>query len=134
VGIGCALLTLPLAIGVYFSPQLRSVYVFNFLVMFVSPMYIGPAMSTVNDLVPPQMRGTVSAIYLMLMSFIGLAMGPFTMGQISAALSAAGGDSATSLRAAVMWGHLMLGVALVLLVFACFTIRRERPLVPQQPQ
>jgi hypothetical protein len=80
------------------------------------------------------MRGTVSAIYLMLMSFIGLAMGPFTMGQISAALAAAGGDSATSLRAAVMWGHLMLGVALVLLVLACFTIRRERPLVPQQPQ
>jgi hypothetical protein len=33
-----------------------------------------------------------------------------------------------------MWGHLMLGVAVVLLVFACFTIRRERPLVPQRPQ
>jgi MFS family permease len=134
VGIGCILLTLPLAIGVYFSPRLGGAYVFNFLVMFVSPMYIGPAMSTVNDLVPPQMRGTVSAIYLMMMSFIGLAMGPFTMGQISAALAAAGGDSATSLRAGVMWGHLMLGVALVLLVAACFTIRRKRPLVAQRPQ
>jgi MFS family permease len=125
VGLACTVLTLPFALGVYFSPSLTMVYVFNALVMFVSPMYIGPAMSTVNDLVPPQMRGTVSAFYLLMMTFIGLAMGPFVMGQISSALNASGRDSAEALREAVMWGHGMLLVAFILIAIACMTIKRD---------
>lgn len=126
VGLACIVLTIPGAIGVYFSPSLPMVYVFNFYVMFVSPMYIGPATSTVNDLVPPHMRGTVSAIYLMLMTFIGLAMGPYTMGQISTVLAQGGMDVANALRQGVFWGYSMLGVAFILILIACFTIRRDQ--------
>jgi len=126
VGLFCIVMTLPFAAGVYFSPTLPMVYVFNFLVMFFSPMYIGPATSTVNDLVPPHMRGTVSAIYLMMMTFIGLAMGPFTMGQISTAYAKSGVAVGPALRMGVAWGYSMLVVAFVLIVIACFTIRRDK--------
>jgi MFS family permease len=126
VGLLCIVMTLPFAYGVYFSKSLSLVYFCNFFAMFFSPMYIGPAMSTVNDLVPPQMRGTVSAIYLMMMTFIGLAMGPFTMGQISTAYAKAGVAVGPALRLGVAWGYLMLAVAFVLIVAACFSIRRDK--------
>jgi MFS family permease len=126
VGLFCIVATLPFAAGVYFSSSLAVVYVCNFFAMFFSPMYIGPATSTVNDLVPPQMRGTVSAIYLMMMTFIGLAMGPFTMGQISTAYAKAGMAAGPALRLGVAWGYVMMLVAFLLIVAACFSIRRDK--------
>ncbi len=125
VGIFCIVATIPFAAGVYFAQSMAVVYICNFFAMFVSPMYIGPAMSTVNDLVAPHMRGTVSAIYLMLMTFIGLAMGPFTMGQISTAYAKTGMAVGPALRLGVAWGYLMTIVSLVLVVIACFTIRND---------
>jgi MFS family permease len=125
VGLLCIVMTLPFAYGVYFATELSVVYICNFFVMFFSPMYIGPATSTVNDLVPPQMRGTVSAVYLMMMTFIGLAMGPFTMGQISTAYAKAGMAVGPALRTGVAWGYTMLFVAAILIIAACFTIKRD---------
>ncbi len=125
VGLGCIVLQIPFAIGVYFSPSLGMVYIFNVFVMFFSPMYIGPATSTINDLVPPQMRGTVSAIYLMMMTFLGLAMGPYVMGQISTAIASTGVNPADALRSGVFWGHSMLAIAFIFITLACFSIRRD---------
>ena len=125
VGLFSILATLPFAAGVYFSPNLSAVYVFNFFAMFFSPMFIGPAYSTVNDLVPPHVRGTASAICLMMVTFIGLAMGPFMMGLISTAYAKRGMAVGPALRLGVAWGYLMLVVAFVLIVVACFTIRRD---------
>jgi MFS family permease len=110
---------------VYFSSSLSAVYVYNFFAMFFSPMFIGPAYSTVNDLVPPHMRGTASAICLMMVTFIGLAMGPFTIGLISTAYAKGGMAVAPALRLGVAWGHLLLIVAFVLIVIACYTIHRD---------
>jgi MFS family permease len=128
VGLFSIVMMLPFAYGVFFATDLKWVYVCNFFAMFFSPMYIGPATSTVNDLVPPHMRGTVSAIYLMMMTFIGLAMGPFVMGQISTAYAMSGVAVGPALRSGVAWGYLMLGVAAILIVIACFTIQRDKNL------
>jgi MFS family permease len=129
VGLVCSVAVIPFAAGVYFSPSLSAVYVFNFFAMFFSPMFIGPAYSTVNDLVPPHMRGTASAICLLMTTFIGLAMGPFTMGQISTAYAKSGMAVAPALRLGVAWGYLMMIVALVLIAVACYTIHRDAPRV-----
>ena len=125
VGLFSILASIPFAAGVYFSPNLSAVYVFNLFALFFSPMFIGPAYSTVNDLVPPHVRGTASAICLMMVTFIGLAMGPFTMGLISTAYAKRGMAVAPALRLGVAWGYLMLAVAFVLIVIACYTIRRD---------
>jgi hypothetical protein len=62
----------------------------------------------------------------MLMTFIGLAMGPYTMGQLSTAFAMTGMDPANALRTGVFWGYSMLGVAFVLITLACFTIRKDQ--------
>jgi multisubunit Na+/H+ antiporter MnhG subunit len=61
----------------------------------------------VQDLVPARLRGTASAAYLLVVTFIGLALGPYTIGRLSVAL----GD----LRAAMLWALLVNPVAALLL-------------------
>jgi hypothetical protein len=61
----------------------------------------------------------------MMVTFIGLAMGPFTMGLISTAYAKGGMAVGPALRLGVAWGYLMLIVAFVLIVIACFTIRGD---------
>jgi MFS family permease len=125
VGLFSIVASVPFAAGVYYSPSLSAVYVYNFFALFFSPMFIGPAYSTVNDLVPPHVRGTASAICLMMVTFIGLAMGPFTMGLISTAYAKHGMAVGPALRLGVTWGYLMLIVAFALTIIACYTIRRD---------
>jgi hypothetical protein len=61
----------------------------------------------------------------MMVTFIGLAMGPFTMGLVSTAYAKRGMAVGPALRLGVTWGYLMLIVAFVLIIIACFTIRRD---------
>ncbi len=61
-------------------------YALNFVVLFLSSMYIGPGISTVQDLMLPRMRATASAAYLLAITFIGLALGPYVIGRLSEAL------------------------------------------------
>ncbi|HZW73010.1 MAG TPA: hypothetical protein VFF43_05660, partial [Caldimonas sp.] len=62
----------------------------------VTALWAGPAVSTIQDLVLPRMRGTASAAYLLLVTIVGLAIGPYAIGRLSVAL----GD----LRVAMMIG------------------------------
>ncbi len=79
-------------------------YVCSFLFSVVSPMWLGPGAGTVNDLVMPRMRAMASAFYLLMVTFIGLALGPFTMGQLSDAFATAGMTPADALREGMLWG------------------------------
>ena len=60
--------------------------------------WIGPGASTVQDLVLPRMRGSASAAYLLVVTFIGLALGPYTVGRLSVGL----GDLRTALLCALI--------------------------------
>jgi multisubunit Na+/H+ antiporter MnhG subunit len=51
-----------------------------------SSLWIGPGASTVQDLIAPRVRATASAAYLLVVIFIGLALGPYTIGRLSVAL------------------------------------------------
>jgi hypothetical protein len=64
----------------------------------------------VQDLVLPRMRGSASAAYLLVVTFIGLAMGPYTIGRMSVAL----GD----LRAALLISLIANLLAAVLILVA----------------
>jgi MFS family permease len=97
------------------------VYVFNFLALaygLVFPLvlaqssWLGAGASTVQDLVLPRMRATASAAYLLLVTFVGLALGPYTVGRLSVAL----GD----LRGAMLLG---LSANLLALLFALLATR-----------
>ena len=68
-------------------------------------MWAGPAVSTIQDLVLPRMRATTSAAYLLMVTFVGLALGPYAIGRLSVALG--------SLRSAMLCGLCVNALALL---------------------
>lgn len=125
VGLASVLLSIPSALGLLLTNDVNLAYVCNFFFSVTSPMWIGPAASTVNDLVMPRMRAIVSAFYILMVTFIGLALGPYTIGFISDSIHAGGASSAEALRQAMLWGICMLGVAFLALLAACRYLKED---------
>lgn len=80
-----ALATAPFIVLVLNAPSLRVAYLCCLPVFFASAMWLGPGISTIQDLVLPRMRASASAFFLMLVTFIGLALGPYSIGRLSQA-------------------------------------------------
>ena len=127
VGMASVVLSVPLGIGLLTSTELLHAYIFNFLFALTSPMWIGPAASTINDLVLPRMRAIASAFYLLMVTFIGLALGPYTIGFLSDSFVASGSSSAEALRSAMLWGLSMYLVAFAALFMASRFVASEEP-------
>jgi MFS family permease len=92
-------------------------YVLNFPVSVGTSMWIGAGASTVQDLVLPRMRGLASAFYILIITFVGLALGPYTIGQLS--------DSLGDLALAMRLGLLANVAAAVLLLAASRHLTRD---------
>ena len=86
--------------------------------MFSAPAWIGAATSTVNDLVMPRMRATASAYYVLMNTFLGLALGPYLIGQLSDLNMKGGMETGAALQSAVTWGLLAFVVSAVFLLIA----------------
>ncbi len=114
------IVSLPAGVWFLYTDNLWIAYGCNFVFSIASPMWIGPAASTVNDLVMPRMRAVASAFYLLMVTFIGLALGPYTIGQVSDALFAAGMDSGDALRLGMLVG---LGAFLIAVTFVLLAMR-----------
>jgi MFS family permease len=127
VGMASIVLSVPLGIGLLVSDDLLWAYIFNFLFALTSPMWIGPAASTINDLVLPRMRAIASAFYLLMVTFIGLALGPYTIGFLSDTFVANGSTSAEALRSAMLWGLSMYLLAFIALYMASRFVASEEP-------
>ncbi len=65
-------------------------------------VWIGPIMSTVQQLVPPNMRATASAVFLFINNLIGIGLGTWAIGALSDALQAQLGED--SLRWSIVAG------------------------------
>jgi MFS family permease len=108
VGAACPILTLPLATWMLLTENPQIAFLLAFPVTLASSLWIGPGASTVQDLVLPRMRGSASAAYLLIVTFIGLALGPYTVGRLSVAL----GD----LRAAMLCALIAGAIGAILLL------------------
>lgn len=86
VGLANALLPIPFAIWLLFTDSTRLVYVLAFPVTLLTSLWIGPGATTVQDMVLPRMRAVASAAYLLVVTFVGLALGPYTIGRVSVAV------------------------------------------------
>jgi MFS family permease len=86
VGVCTALLPLPLVVWMLTTEHTWLAFALNVPLGVLASMWIGPGASTVQDLVPPQLRGLGSAAYLVVVTFIGLALGPWAIGRLSVAL------------------------------------------------
>jgi MFS family permease len=108
VAAACPILTLPLAVWMLVTEHPQLAFLLAFPVTLASSLWIGAGASTVQDLVLPRMRGSASAAYLLLVTFIGLALGPYTVGRLSVAL----GDLRMGMLSALIAG--VVGAILLL--------------------
>jgi MFS family permease len=110
VGIAAALLPLPLVVGMLSFDSIAVAFALAVIANAGVSLWIGPGASTVQDLIAPRLRATASAAYLLVITFIGLALGPYTIGRLSVAL----GD----LRTAMLVSLVANPIAVVLLLLA----------------
>lgn len=89
-------------------------YVMNFLAGLFSAAALGAAAATTQDLVLPRMRGTATASFFLATTLVGLAIGPYMVGQIS--------DLTGSMRIGVLSLIAVAPISLVLLIYAYRTL------------
>lgn len=118
VGWLTAALSVPSGLWMLHTDSRVLAYVLNFAFALVSPLWLGAGASAVNELVLPRLRAVASAFYLLLITFIGLALGPYTMGKLSDVFARSGADPGIALRDAMSLGLVMFGVSAAALALA----------------
>ncbi len=89
-------------------------YAMNFLAGLFAATALGAAAATTQDLVLPRMRGTATASFFLATTLVGLALGPYMVGQIS--------EMTGSMRAGVLSLIGVAPISLALLVYAYRTL------------
>jgi MFS family permease len=113
VGALNALLPWPLALGMLWSPSDRVAFLLCVALNATTSLWLGAGTSTVQDLVLPRMRARAAAAFLLVVTLLGLALGPYCVGRLSVALG--------GLRPAMAAG---LGAYVAALVFFGLAARR----------
>ena len=118
VGYFIVLGTVPTVLLLLYTDSLAMAFWANFLYHLPSACFAGIPPSTASDLVVPRMRAVVGAFYILLSTFIGLALGPYTIGKFSDLFAAGGMADADALRLAMAGSMVMFVVTVYCLVQA----------------
>lgn len=85
VGLVNAVLPIPCALAMLWAPSAGLALALSAPLYVVSALWLGPAASTVQDLVLPRLRAVASAGFLLTVTLVGLALGPYVAGRLSVA-------------------------------------------------
>ena len=88
--------------------------------------FYGPTFATVQELVPPQIRATVVAFYILVLNFVGLGFGITAGGIAIDAFAAAGVASPYTWTLLVFTGLSLLAIPLFFVAGRRFSADRER--------
>lgn len=110
--------TAPLVLWMVYTESLYMAFLLNFVHHLFSAAWPGIPPSTAADLVLPRMRAVAGAYYILINTMLGLALGPYMMGQLSDTFASTGMDSADSLRSAIACTLLIFIATIVLLTLA----------------
>lgn len=110
LGFVLCIVPIPLALWMLSVDAARLAYVINVPLTLFASMWIGAGASTVQDLVLPRMRAIASAFYILVITLVGFALGPYTIGLLS--------DLLDDLPAAMRWSMCANGLAAVFLLLA----------------
>jgi MFS family permease len=117
VGMIASCMPVPLAFAMLSTSNPALAYLFNFVLVFFASMWLGAGQAAVQELVLPRMRATASAAYLLVLTLIGLGLGPYTVGRLSVAT----GSLSTAMQCCLVAN----GLALLCLVLAARTLERD---------
>ena len=82
--------TAPLVLWMVYTDSLYMAFALNFAHHLFSAAWVGIPPSTAADLVLPRMRAVAGAYYILINTMLGLALGPYVMGQLSDSFASTG--------------------------------------------
>lgn len=85
----------------------------------------GPTIATINDLVLPRSRATATALFAMVSTFLGIALGPYATGYFSDSIAATGTEPGEALRLAMMWALVLPAAGMILVMAALPHLERD---------
>ena len=94
--------TVPFYVVAILSPNLTTTFFAMLVPTAMGLVWLGPVLSAIQHVVPPNMRATASAIFLFINNLIGIGVGTMAIGILSDGLQARFGDD--SLRYAILAG------------------------------
>jgi MFS transporter, Spinster family, sphingosine-1-phosphate transporter len=101
------LLAIPIAISAYWVENWWYALILIMTPTFLNSMYVGPAYSCAQGLVPLRARAMASAVLLFAQNLIGLGLGPLFFGMLSDGIKPTAGDESVRW---VLYGAALLGV------------------------
>ena len=127
VGFMVIAIAIPTGLGLLFTESLKMSYLYYSIFQIATPLWVGIAPTTVSDLVLPRMRGVTGAFYILMVSMLGLALGPYTIGKLSDIFYTNGYSEAVALKHALAWGLTALSITFVALIASCYYLPKEEP-------
>jgi hypothetical protein len=118
IGIITAVCTAPGLLWMLYTDSLVWAFILNFVYHIPAAMWVGIPSATATDLVMPRMRAVATAYFLLMNTFIGLALGPYLIGRVSDGFMQGGYADADALRLAIALALLIFLVSLIFLVLA----------------
>ena len=115
--------TVPFYIGAVLTHSLPLAFVLFLVPVALGLVWLGPVLSSIQHVVPPQMRATASAVFLFINNLIGIGLGSVALGALSDALSGRYGEN--SLRYAILAGTSFYLVAAVLFLLSAKRLERD---------
>jgi|TARA_B110000240_G_scaffold185941_1_gene222017 MFS family permease len=126
VCLGSVLLSAPSAVLMVVADDIAEIYRYLALFLLTSSACYGVGPMMINSLVMPRMRGLASAVYLIIITFLGVALGPYTIGFFSDLIAAGGADSGESLRQGILWGLTSMILSVIMLLIATTHLDRDK--------
>jgi predicted MFS family arabinose efflux permease len=116
-------LTVPFYVAAVMSPSLALAFLLFMVPTALGLMWLGPVLSAIQHIVPPQMRATASAVFLFVNNLIGIGLGSVALGALSDQLSVRYGED--SLRYAILAGTVFYLVAATLFLVSARRLERD---------
>jgi MFS family permease len=125
VMLAALLLTAPSIVLITQADSLKEAYIYVSFFILTSYSWYGVGPSVANGLVLPRMRGVSSAFYLIVISLLGWALGPYTIGFLSDTFAASGVEHGDALRKGILWGLVSIVFSSTMLVISAINIAEE---------
>jgi MFS family permease len=110
--------TIPLVLWMIYTESLMMAFALNLVHHLFSAAWPGIPPTTAADLVLPRMRAIAGAYYILINTFVGLALGPYFMGQLSDGFMSGGMGEAEALQTAIATSMGIFAITLLFLTLA----------------
>ena len=115
--------TVPFYVVAILSPNLTTTFFAMLIPTALGLVWLGPVLSAIQHVVPPNMRATASAIFLFINNLIGIGIGTVAIGMLSDTLQVRFGDD--SLRYAILAGTSFYIVAAMLFFLSAKYLKND---------